>query len=318
MAKSSASQCQKRIPTCYSIDARNKEDVARLAQADGQSASEYANRAISQYLDVSKFGPTVLSLVNYSAKSGKTTAATYLSIALGDAGKRVLVVDLDFQGRVSMKLLGDQYAKLEYGVLDTFELYDHRNDTLGMEEIVAPTRFENVQIAPNAFFSPNWKHLCSLHLEHEYTATYGWHLQLRNALKQMEGDYDFIVIDCPSDFGAFTKMSIEAQWAGNRTSRVVIPWREGEWRLPSPKPVIEKIGEISKGGELGGARYRILYQGILGKFPEKYPGMPCFSAMGEMENPVEHEEGSIVESLRGSWELVAREVIADAQKPCSG
>lgn len=305
------------MPASYNIDSHNKEVLACLAQAAGVSASEYLNRMLSQIF-APEYGPTILSLVNRSSKSGKTTAATYLPIMLGAHGKQVLVVDLDFQGRASMKLLGKRYEKLKYGILDTLKLDAQSNNPLLMENIIISTRFDNVWIAPNAFFSPSWKHTDGYHLEHEYTMAYYWHLQLRNALEQVRGNFDFIIVDCPSDFGPFTKMGIEAQWAGSRTSRVVIPWRGGEWRLPSPAPVLERIDEISKGHGSSGARSRILYQNILSEFPEKYPGVPHYSAMGEMESPAEHEEGNIVESLFKSWELVAREVVADVQESCFG
>ena len=131
----------------------------------------------------------VFAVANQKGGVGKTTTTTSLGAALAKLGNRVLVVDLEPQGNATTGLGvdGRQFERSVYDVL--------LND-IPMVDVVEPTAFKNLFVAPAT--------LDLAGVEQELTSVISRELRLKRALESVEGDFDFVFIDCPPSLGLIT------------------------------------------------------------------------------------------------------------------
>jgi chromosome partitioning protein len=131
----------------------------------------------------------IFAVANQKGGVGKTTTTVSLAAALAERGKRVLVVDLDPQGNATMGLgvNGRQFERSVYDVL--------LND-VPIADIVEPVGL------PNLFVAPATIDLAGV--EQELTSVISRELRLKRALASVDGDFDFILVDCPPSLGLIT------------------------------------------------------------------------------------------------------------------
>jgi chromosome partitioning protein len=131
----------------------------------------------------------IFAVANQKGGVGKTTTTTSLGAALAEMGKRVLIVDLDPQGNATTGLGvdGRQFERSVYDVL--------LND-VPMVDIVEPTGYNNLFVAPAT--------LDLAGVEQELTSVISRELRLKRALGSVDGDFDYIFIDCPPSLGLIT------------------------------------------------------------------------------------------------------------------
>ena len=131
----------------------------------------------------------IFCVANQKGGVGKTTTTVNLAAGLAQSEQRVLVVDLDPQGNATMGSGVDKRA-LELSVYDVLlesasiaeaRLFSERGGyaILGANRELAGAEVELVA------------------LEHR-------NLRLRNALKAIGPDYDFVLIDCPPSLSLLT------------------------------------------------------------------------------------------------------------------
>jgi chromosome partitioning protein len=133
----------------------------------------------------------VITITNQKGGVGKTTTSINLSYYLAKAGQKVLLVDLDPQGNASSGL-GIDKADLKKTMSDLI---------LGeatMSEIALETKTKNLSIAPT---TPDLADA-----EAEIAASEGARkfLMLRNAVKEVSDNYDYIIIDSPPSLSLLT------------------------------------------------------------------------------------------------------------------
>jgi chromosome partitioning protein len=131
----------------------------------------------------------IFAVANQKGGVGKTTTTVSLAAALAERGKRVLVVDLDPQGNATMGL-GVDGRKFERSV------YDVLLNDVPMADIVEPVGL------PNLFVAPATLDLAGV--EQELTAVISRELRLKKALASVDGDFDYIFVDCPPSLGLIT------------------------------------------------------------------------------------------------------------------
>jgi chromosome partitioning protein len=131
----------------------------------------------------------IYAVANQKGGVGKTTTTISLGAALAEKGMRVLVVDLDPQGNATTGLGvdGRQFERSVYDVL--------LND-VPMVDIVEPTGYNNLFVAPAT--------LDLAGVEQELSSIISRELRLKRALTSVEGDFDYIFIDCPPSLGLIT------------------------------------------------------------------------------------------------------------------
>jgi len=164
----------------------------RATNAEGAEAGEAGKAA-------GKGGATVISFANQKGGVAKTTTTLNLAVAFSESGHRVLCVDLDPQGNLTMSqgIDPDKVEKSMYDVL----VHD-----IPMTEVIQK---REIDIA-----------VASIDLagaEIAMSTKIGRERSLEKALKPIRGDYDFICIDTPPSLGLLT---INALTASNK---VIVP-----------------------------------------------------------------------------------------------
>ena len=138
----------------------------------------------------------IIAIANHKGGVGKTTAAVNLSAALAERKRRILIVDLDTQGNVSLAL----GAVVEEGEPDVGEVLLRRRK---IGDVIRSTSIPNVDVLPSAKLSLS---------EAAERINLGYHKQehLKRELEPVLGRYDDIVIDCPPSLGVLTGNAVFA------------------------------------------------------------------------------------------------------------
>jgi chromosome partitioning protein len=141
----------------------------------------------------------VISFANQKGGVAKTTSTLNLAVALSEMGHRVLCVDLDPQGNLTMSQ-GIDPDKCEKS------MYDVLVSDLPISEVIA---HREIDIA-----------VASIDLagaEIAMSTKIGRERSLENALKEIHSEYDYICIDTPPSLGLLTINALTA------SSKVIVP-----------------------------------------------------------------------------------------------
>jgi chromosome partitioning protein len=141
----------------------------------------------------------VIAFANQKGGVAKTTTTLNLAVAFAESGYRVLCIDLDPQGNLTMSqgIDPDKVEKSLYDVLvhdmPISEIIQHRE----IDIAVASIDLAGAEIA--------------------MSTKIGRERSLQKALKEVSGDYDFICIDTPPSLGLLTINALTA------ATRVIVP-----------------------------------------------------------------------------------------------
>ena len=141
----------------------------------------------------------VIAFANQKGGVAKTTTTLNLAVALAESGHRVLCVDLDPQGNLTMSQ-GIDPDKVEKSLYDVL-VYD-----MPIAEII---QGREIDIA-----------VASIDLagaEIAMSTKIGRERSLEKALKEVAGDYDYVCIDTPPSLGLLTINALTA------ASKVIVP-----------------------------------------------------------------------------------------------
>jgi chromosome partitioning protein len=136
-----------------------------------------------------------LAVMNQKGGSGKTSAAVNLAAALGEQGRKVLLIDLDPQSSASAWL---GFANQERGLLDVL------TQSRPLVDLVQETREAGVSLIP----ASSWLMLAERELAE--TSGKGAELKLSTALDAMPDFWDLVLIDCPPALGVLTVSALTA------------------------------------------------------------------------------------------------------------
>ncbi|WP_291591186.1 ParA family protein [Comamonas sp. UBA7528] len=131
----------------------------------------------------------IFCVANQKGGVGKTTSAVNLAAGLASIGQRVLLVDLDPQGNATMGSGVDKRA-LELTV------YDVLLENASVKEAAVHSEQVGYHVlGANRELSGAEIELVSLERRNE---------RLKGALNTVDGDYDFVLIDCPPSLSMLT------------------------------------------------------------------------------------------------------------------
>jgi chromosome partitioning protein len=144
----------------------------------------------------------VLAVVNQKGGVGKSTTAVNLSASLGQAGAKVLLIDLDPQGNATsgFGLNKNQRELCIYNAL--------LGDT-PLSEIIEPVEIEHVFVVPATIQLAG--------AEIELVSAMSREGRLKAIIEPIRRDFEFIIIDCPPSLGLLTINALTA------TDGLVIP-----------------------------------------------------------------------------------------------
>ncbi|MFG6559089.1 ParA family protein [Sulfitobacter sp. 1A15299] len=175
-------------------------------------------------------GPKIIAIANQKGGVGKTTTTINLSAALAEAGKRILVVDLDPQGNASTGL-GIEVEDRE------FTTYDLLLDDSLPQDVIQRTETDGLLIVPATV------DLSSADIE--LFSNEKRSFLLHDALRQTQMDafqFDYILIDCPPSLNLLT---VNAMIAAHS---VLVPLQSEFFALEGLSQLMLTIREVRQSG----------------------------------------------------------------------
>ena len=136
-----------------------------------------------------------LTIINQKGGVGKSTTAVNLAAALGEKGKQVLIIDLDPQGNTTSGFGVEKIIGMK-------SIYDGLMSETPTEELILKTNEPGVSIIPATIDLAG--------AEPELAVVISRETRLDDVLKQIKGDYDFIIVDSPPSLGLLTINSLAA------------------------------------------------------------------------------------------------------------
>ena len=170
---------------------------------------------------------------NQKGGVGKTSITCNLAAALAEAGRRVLVVDLDSQSNTSQYLLGEKYLDCKRNISDFFESTLKIN-IFGesLRSTVQKTNFKNLWVIPA---SANLSDM-QTKLESKYKI-----FKLKQALDELAKAraFDEVLIDTPPALNFYSMSSLIA------AQKVLIPFDCDAFSAHAILQVMDTVDEIA-------------------------------------------------------------------------
>lgn len=167
----------------------------------------------------------VFCISNQKGGVGKTTTAVNLAASLAAAERKSLLIDMDPQGNAGSGL-GVDRSKLTGSVYDAI-IGSHR-----MSELVQQTELRFLDLIPA---TPDL-----IGAEVELVNAEGREFRLREALRDIKDNYEFIFIDCPPSLGLLTLNALSAADA------VLIPLQCEYYALEGLAQLMSTIALVQK------------------------------------------------------------------------
>jgi chromosome partitioning protein len=148
----------------------------------------------------------VIGVMNFKGGSGKTTTSAHLAQHLALHGYRVLAIDLDPQA--SMTALHG--VQPEFDLEDGGTLYDaiRYDDPEPISSVIRKTYIPNLDLIPGNLELMEFEHDTPRALAQGNAGLFFF--RVKEALAQVDQDYDVVVIDCPPQLGFLTMSALSA------------------------------------------------------------------------------------------------------------
>jgi len=175
----------------------------------------------------------VISIANQKGGVAKTTTTLNLGAALAERGRRVLIIDLDQQGSLTMSagLDPDALDQTVYTVLSSHADPKEKHPR-ALDTIVQPTEAAGLDLAPANI------ELAALDLE--LTRAYNREHILKAALAPLRDRYDYILLDCPPSLGLLVVNALAA------ADEVIIPLQADYLATKGVKLLLESIEAVTE------------------------------------------------------------------------
>lgn len=175
---------------------------------------------------------TVVAVANQKGGVGKTTTALNLGAALAEQGRRVLLVDLDQQGSltISAGLNPEELNETIYTILSG--LADPKvKQPPPLTTIIRPIPAMAFDLAPANI------ELAALDLE--LTRAYNREHILKRALDPVRSSYDYVILDCPPSLGLIVINALTA------ADEVIIPLQTDYLATKGVKLLMDTIDAVT-------------------------------------------------------------------------
>ena len=144
--------------------------------------------------------PTVIAVVNQKGGTAKTTTVENLGIGLAREGKKVLLVDTDPQGSLTISLGYPRPDELDITLFDLLNKTINEDIVTAGEGILHQT--EGIDLIP--------ANISLAGLEVALVNTMNRERILKQFLEPVKGNYDYVLLDCMPSLGMLTVNALAA------------------------------------------------------------------------------------------------------------
>jgi len=161
-----------------------------------------------------------ICVINQKGGVGKTTTAVNLAAGLARENRRVLLIDIDPQGNVYTSLKAEKKK----------DIYDFLFNNAKADECIT-------NLGKNLFLMMSSETLtkAEVHLQTKENK----HLHLSEKLKEVEGKFDYVILDCPPSLGIMNQNAILY------SEEAFIPVSTDYLSYDALKKMIEAINDIN-------------------------------------------------------------------------
>lgn len=181
------------------------------------------------YTDVKRGLPSrktkVIATINQKGGVGKSTTVINLAACLGEANKKVLIVDFDPQGNASSGF-GIEKDELEN------DIYDVILNNMPIADVIQETCEQKVFVVPATIQLAG--------AEIELVNTMARESVLKEALETVKDEFDFVIIDCPPSLGLLTINALIA------ADSLIIPIQCEYYALEGVTKLLESMNMVKK------------------------------------------------------------------------
>lgn len=167
----------------------------------------------------------IIAIANQKGGVGKTTTSINLSACLGEAGQKVLLIDIDPQGNSSSGLGAEKSD-------GTNNIYDVILGRCDITEAIQKELFDNLDVIPSNV------NLAGAEIEiidierREYI--------LKDAVAKIRDNYDYIIMDCPPSLSMLTVNAMTA------ADTVLVPIQCEYYALEGLTQLIHTVNLVKK------------------------------------------------------------------------
>ncbi len=169
---------------------------------------EAHTKKIGSYLPGRRAGDKlqIISVVNYKGGSGKTTSSAHLAQRLALKGYRVLAIDLDPQA--SLSALHGIQPEIDLETSGTIYDVVRYDNAVPIREVIRPTYIRGLDLIPGNLELMEFEHATPAAILSGGARSF--FTRVRDALNDVDDDYDVVIVDCPPQLGFLTMSSLSA------------------------------------------------------------------------------------------------------------